>query len=80
MYTYAILNDNNICHTVYLTDIERTDFDSNAIPIETYDLKYLQARWDDNLNEWDFPPDPEFIWSNGIWIDPKNPIFPEPQD
>ena len=38
MYQYAILNENNICHTVYETNEERNDFDQKVIPIEIYDI------------------------------------------
>jgi hypothetical protein len=71
MYQYAILNENNICHTIYETSEERTDFDQKIIKLETYDTKYLHARWDDELNDWEFPPEPGFIWENGEWINPN---------
>ena len=73
MYTYAILNENNVCHTVYETDMERDDFTYISINIETYDTNYLGARWDDELDDWEFPPGPGFIWENGEWINTNEP-------
>ena len=73
MYAYALLNENNVCHTVYETDIERDDFTYRVINLESYDTKYIHARWDDELNDWEFPPEPGFIWENGEWINPNEP-------
>lgn len=71
MYLYAILNVNNICHTVLQCDINRDDFADRAIPIDTYDTKYLNALWRDDLNDWEFPPEPEAQWNGTEWVTPE---------
>jgi hypothetical protein len=67
MYKYAILDENNVCHTVYETDTERDDFDCCIISISEYDTKYINALWRDDLNDWEFPPEPNYIWINNEW-------------
>jgi hypothetical protein len=71
MYRYAILNENNICHTVYESNEERDDFDQKVISLDTYDTKYLNARWIDDSNKWEFPPEPNYIWIDNQWKDPN---------
>jgi hypothetical protein len=71
MYRYAILNENNICHTVYETSEERNNFDQKVIPLEIYDTKYINARWIDDLNDWEFPSQPGYIWIDNQWKDPN---------
>lgn len=78
MYAYALLNEDNCCHTVYECDIERNDFDCEYKSLDNYDLNYLNARWDNQLNEWEFPPGPGFIWRDGEWVNLNPPQEPQP--
>ena len=74
MYNYAILHDNNTCHTIIECNEERTDFADPYVLIDSYDQSYLNALW--NGSEWEFPPTQEHRWNGTEWIDP-NPIIVE---
>jgi hypothetical protein len=77
MYAYAILNENNACFTVYETDTERDDFRDRVISLDSYDTKYLDARWVDETNDWEFPPESGYIWNGTEWQSKSGLEFPE---
>lgn len=67
MFNYAILDQNNICHTILQSSKKRNDISSPHVILENYDEKYLHSRWVSEKLEWEFPPFPDFIWVDGKW-------------
>ena len=65
MYAYALLTDDDICHTVIECSDERTDIVDKYVILDEYDIKYLSSRW--TGSEWDFPPDPQSRWNGTEW-------------
>lgn len=80
---YAVIDSNNICHTIIETDADRSD-DVNFIQIDEYSDKYLRSLWDgskwifadkqnDNIQE---STNEEYFFS-GEFINSQTGISPE---
>ena len=65
MYTYAILSEINVCHTVLECSEERTDFTDSYIAVDSYDVSYINSLW--TGSEWINPPSPHHEWNGSAW-------------